>query len=297
MRRFLLLVLLLAPLAAPAAAPAFTIGISDQKLEMWHDARFARLGIRRVRLLVAYDSVLRGDFSRYDAWMAAAHARGYDVLLTIDRDQDSYTRMPSNRAYRRVVRRLRARYPWVRSMAAWNEANHQKQPTYRKPWRAAQYYNIMRAECPGCRVVAADVLGARNMARWLTRFKRTAVRPRLWGLHSYRDANRPKPLWTTDAAQMLRLVRGKVWFTEAGGIVRFAHRYPGGRKGQARAAAAVRRTFRLASLLPRVQRVYLYHWNADRRFVTWDSGLVGARGRPRPALGVLQAELRRQRRR
>jgi hypothetical protein len=296
MHRFLLVLLLAVMLAAPAAAPAFTIGISDQKLEMWHDARFERLGIRHVRLLVGYDSVLRGDFSRYDAWMAAAHARGYDVLLTIDRDPRSYTRMPSNQAYRRVVRRLRARYPWVRAMAAWNEANHQKQPTYRKPWRAAQYYNIMRSECRGCRVIAADVLGARNMVRWLTRFKRTARRPRLWGLHSYRDTNRVKPLWDTDTARMLRLVPGRVWFTEAGGIVRFAHRYPGGHRGQVRAAAAVRRTFRLAQAFRRVQRVYLYHWNADRRFVTWDSGLVGARGWPRPAFGVLQAELRRQRR-
>jgi hypothetical protein len=145
-------------------------------------------------------------------------------------------------------------------------------------------------------VIAADVLGASNMVRWLARFKRTAHRPRLWGLHSYRDTNRIKPLWDTDTARMLALVRGDVWFTEAGGIVRFARRYPGGRKGEARAAAAVRRTFRLARAFRRVRRVYLYHWNADRRFATWDSGLVGARGRPRPGLRVLQAELRRRRR-
>ena len=294
MRRILLLVLL-SLLALPASASAFTIGMSDQKLGMWQDDRFAALGIRHVRLLVAYDDVLRGDFSRYDAWMAAARGRGAGVLLTIDRDPDSFTRMPSPRAYRRVVRRLRARYPWVRAMAAWNEANHQKQPTYRKPWRAAQYYNIMREECRGCRVVAADVLGARNMVRWITRFKRTARRPRLWGLHSYGDTNRTKPPWQTDTWRLLRLVRGDVWLTEAGGIVRFATRYPGGRVGEARAAAAVRRTFKLARRFRRVRRVYLYHWNADRRFVTWDSGLVGARGRARPALRVLQAEVARRR--
>ena len=59
-------------LAAPAAASAFTIGMSDQKVGMWQDPRFQQLGIRHVRLLMSYDSVLRGDFSRYDQWMAAA---------------------------------------------------------------------------------------------------------------------------------------------------------------------------------------------------------------------------------
>ena len=44
--------------------------MSDQKLGMWQDPRFAKLGITQVRLLMAYDNVLRRDFSRYDAWMA-----------------------------------------------------------------------------------------------------------------------------------------------------------------------------------------------------------------------------------
>jgi hypothetical protein len=48
---------------------------------------------------------------------------------------------------------------------------------------------------------------------------------------------------------------------------------------------------------PRVKRVYLYHWDADRRFVTWDSAFVAANGRARPALAVLRREVNRQRRR
>ena len=152
-------------LAAPAGAQAYTIGMSDQKLGMWQDPRFAKLGITQVRLLMAYDNVLRKDFSRYDAWMTAAHRRGADVLLTIDRDIGSYTRMPTLKQYRRIVRILRKRYPWVETYGAWNEANHVKQPTYRKPRRAAQYYNILREECAGCTILAADLLDPRTCSR------------------------------------------------------------------------------------------------------------------------------------
>ena len=62
-------------IASAFAAHAFTIGLSDQKTGMWQDPRFATLGIKQVRLLMAYDNVLRRDFSRYDAWMAAAKGR------------------------------------------------------------------------------------------------------------------------------------------------------------------------------------------------------------------------------
>ena len=90
--------------------------MSDQKLGMWQDPRFERLGIRNVRLLVYYNLVLKGDFSRYDAWMRQAHARGDDVLLTINQHSSMSTRaLPTLRQYRRVVRKLRARYPWVRT--------------------------------------------------------------------------------------------------------------------------------------------------------------------------------------
>ena len=44
-----------------------------------------------------------------------------------------------------------------------------------------------------------------------------------------------------------------------------------------------------------MKRVYLYHWDADRRFRTWDSAFVRANGKARPALDVLRRELNRQR--
>jgi hypothetical protein len=54
--------------------------------------------------------------------------------------------------------------------------------------------------------------------------------------------------------------------------------------------------FRFARRSARIRRVYLYDWNADPVFHAWDSALVAADGRARPALDVLRRELNRQRR-
>ena len=282
-------------LSVPTAANAFIIGMSDQKLGMWQDPRFEQLGIKHVRILMSWDSVLRGDFSRYEAWMANAYMRSADVLLTIQHHSRHPKRLPTFKQYRRTIRILHKRYPWVTAMSAWNEANHSTQPTWTKPKRAAQYYNIMREECRGCRIVAADVLDWSNMLPWLAVFKRYAKNPRIWGLHSYADANYARPFSYSSARALLRSVRGEVWLTEAGGIVRFGTRYRGGKRGEARAAAAVRHTFEIARSSGRIRRVYIYHWDADPKFIRWDSALVGAKGRARPALDVLRREINRQR--
>jgi hypothetical protein len=297
LRRLLSLTLAAAALLAlPAGAHAFSIGMSDQKVGMWEDPRFEQLGINQVRLLVYYNHVLKGDFSRYDQWMAQAHARGADVLLTINQHSTgSKTALPTLRQYRKVVRILRKRYPWVTTMAAWNEANHKTQPLFRKPRRAAQFYNVMREECRGCKIVAADVLDSSNMLPWVATFKRYARSPRIWGLHSYGDANHFRALSATATRQLLRAVKGELWLTETGGIVRFSTRYRGGKSGEARAARAVKRTFAIARSSSRVKRVYLYHWSADPKFITWDSAFVAANGRARPALDVLRKELNRRR--
>ena len=45
------------------------------------------------------------------------------------------------------------------------------------------------------------------------------------------------------------------------------------------------------------QALYLYHWDADQRFYTWDSAFVAANGRARPALDVLRRQINQERRR
>jgi hypothetical protein len=61
------------------------------------------------------------------------------------------------------------------------------------------------------------------------------------------------------------------------------------------AAKAIDYIFRkLVRLSPRIQRVYLFHWNG--RNTTWDSALISPNGTPRPAFAVLANLLRRLRR-
>ena len=286
----------LAAAAVPAGAHAFQIGMSDQKLGMWQDPRFERLGIRHVRLLVYYNLVLKGDFSRYDAWMRQAHARGDDVLLTINQHSSMSTRaLPTLRQYRRVVRKLRARYPWVRTYAAWNEANHKKQPLFTRPRRAAQFYNVLREECRGCTIVAADVLDSSNMLPWLATFKRYAPQAARLGpaqLHGHE----PLQAAAGDVDARAAASRPRAGLADGDGRDRPLRR-PLPRRARAPSGAPPGRSGGRSpsrGSSPRVKRVYLYHWDADRRFQTWDSAFVrgerqGAAGARRAAAGAQPA--------
>ena len=46
----------------------------------------------------------------------------------------------------------------------------------------------------------------------------------------------------------------------------------------------------------RIQRIYLYNWNAPKPFTTWDSGLFDTRSHPRPAYRALRSWLHHARR-
>jgi hypothetical protein len=60
-----------------------------------------------------------------------------------------------------------------------------------------------------------------------------------------------------------------------------------------KAARATRHVLQLSCLSNRIRRVYLYSWQAPPVVTTWDSGLIGRRGRPRPAYRVLKRHVRR----
>jgi hypothetical protein len=87
---------------------------------------------------------------------------------------------------------------------------------------------------------------------------------------------------------MRGIVRGQLWLTETGGMVAFAHHQP---YNEHRAARATAHVFRLAAR-NRVARVYLYQWSGAPRGARWDSGLVAADGRARPALTIVKRVLK-----
>ena len=300
MRRVIPLVLLfLLAAAAPAAARAPLVGIGDQNPSMFSDKAFRALGVRYSRLALAWDWYKDPyTLARTDQWMAAARAAGVRPLIAFNRNwrRGGERFMPSRSAYLKSFRTFRKRYPEVRDFSAWNEANHPSQPTFKHPRVAARYYNAMRAACPRCTIVAADVLDSRLMIPWIREFKRYAHRPRIWGIHNYKDANDGG---ATHTRALLRAVRGQVWLTETGGILRLKP-HPGSagdgrRHTPAHQAAAVRRVLRIARSNRRIARVYFYEWRANPKN-RWDSAFLDARGKLRPAYRALKRTLRAGRR-
>ncbi len=273
------------------------IGIADQKPEVFDDARLRDLGLGHARVSVAWDGLrFAGERERLDAWMRGARLIGAEPLVTLSRSRDvagRRHRLPTAAQYLQEFKRFRRRYPHVRTWSTWNEANHCGNGTCRRPELVARWFNAIRRNCPGCKVVAADLLDQPNMVGWARAFTRAArVQPRHWGLHDYIDANR---FQTTRTVRLLRAVRGEVWLTEIGGLVARRNgstvRLP---QGTLHAAQATRFIFdRLARLDRRVARIYLYHWRSSTPQDSWDSALIGPDDRPRPALDVLRRVLGR----
>jgi hypothetical protein len=285
--------LLAAPVRRAEAKPI--LGIGEQKPGMFGDPRFERLGLRHVRYLTPWDTIHDPvALDRLDRWMAAARRHRSHVLLGFAhslRSERLARTLPTRRRFRREFRRIRARYPDVRAFIVWSEANHPGALTWKRPRRAAKFFDVVANNCRGCQIVAADVLDVGNMASWVQRFKRAAHhRPRIWGIHNYGDAN---GLDSEGTRTLLSITRGRIWFTETGGLV-LRRQYRGERVlatyrySLRHAAEATRHVLRLSCLSRRIRRIYLYHWQAPLLVTNWDSALLGPRGRVRPAYWALR---------
>jgi hypothetical protein len=291
--------LALALTAVPAAAHAatVTVGLGDQNPDVFADARFQALGLKRVRVITPWNVALsRGDRAWLDNWLAHAQAAGVDPLVSFGAASGSRCparpcKLPNTATFDRAFRAFRARWPQVRTIGVWNEANHRSQPTFRYPDQAARFFNIVKKRCRGCRIVAADVIDDKNMVRWVTKFRAVARGAHLWGLHNYRDSNPRRGQRYGGTKLLLRTVPGKVWLTETGGIVRFV--LPDGRTlfpySERRANVAIGRVLRLArQYRSRIQRLYVYHWRQDSFDNRFDAGLLNRNGDPRPSYLTLK---------
>jgi hypothetical protein len=292
-RLLTLLVCTVAALACAAPAGAVTIGIADQKPDMFSDPRFQASGVQHARLAVGWDALTSPwQTAELDAWLSAARADGVVPLVSFSHSRTNRRQLPTPERFLYEFRRFRARYPWVTEYATWNEANHCGEPTCHRPALVASYYRKLRKECSECRVLAAEVLDMPNMVSWVRAFRRGArEEPRYWGLHNYLDANRRR---TSGTKHLLRATKGQIWFTETGGIVWRKNRRKVTFPESARhAGEATKFLFeRLVPLSSRITRVYIYHWNVENRLGTWDSALIGPRGTLRPAYHVVQRELK-----
>jgi len=290
-----------APTPAPGAPGLVTttVGVADQSGATFGDPLFAALGIHNARLNLAWDAMdYDWQLAELDDWMTAAHAAGIQPLVIFSQSRvPGKTRLlPTSAQFSQVVDKLRARYPFVTDFAAWNEANHAGQPSYKKPAAVAAFYKILKTKCPTCNVLPASLLDNPNLVPWTLQLRKAILKlrmpePTIWGLHNYSDVNRLKD---TSTRALLAAVKGKVWITESGGVVYAtsptASKFP---QGAAYAGKVAR--FILGPLIranPRIERVYFYNWKPGGTSLSWDSGLVSAQGQPRPAYQVIKNALR-----
>jgi hypothetical protein len=269
------------------------VGIADQKPDGFADARLRGLGLRYARLSVAWDALKSvGETARLDAWVAGARSMGAEPLITFARPTGpSGRKPPTAAAFKTQFLRFHARYPDVKTYSAWNEANQCGTGTCKKPELVVKYWDAIRKNCPGCKVLAADLLDQDNAISWSRAFRRAAkVEPKYWGLHDYIDANRGQ---TTRTKALLRVVPGEVWLTEIGGLVA---RRNGSKiklpQGKVHAANATKFIFqKLARVSKRITRIYFYHWDSLTSHDSWDSAFIGSDNVPRPAFAELQRQL------
>jgi hypothetical protein len=288
-----------------AAAPeksdaAVLVGIGDQDASMFTDSLFIQLGVKRARYFPSWNVALKPQEAVWmDQWIGQARIRHTEPLISFFASLGSACprrpcKLPTVRQFTRAFKAFRKRWPDVRVISPWNEANHRSQPTFKHPKRAAQYYNVVRKYCKRCKIVAADVIDEVNMERWLKVFKRTAKKPRIWGLHNYRDTNKRKGQRLGGTKRLLKAVKGDIWLTETGGIVRFV--LPNGHTlfpfSETRANTATKRMFALAKRYrSRIKRLYIYHWKQPGGNNRFDAGLVRLNGSARPAYTTVRNQL------
>jgi hypothetical protein len=299
--------------AHPAAARHPLVGIGDGKPDLFKDPRFLALGIKNVRYDMPYDTmsdpVQRAQATR---WLTAAKAAGMSVLVTLDHSRRViYKRvagkkklqpfgqsrvLPTTAQYVKAFRAIRSRFPWVTQFATWDETNCYCEVTYNKEAQVAAFYRALRSACHKCTILAAEFLDVPRhdglpMTTWAQQFIKDAhTQPPYWGLNDYEDANH---MVSTQTRSLLAAVRGKVWLAETGGIVSRHNGTHADFPQNAAHAAKVNHYVlaTLAQLNPRIQRVYLYEWDARSARDGWDTAEISYTGAPREGYVVLAQTL------
>ena len=268
------------------------IGISDNNPATFNDPNFQILTLKYARLVTPWNSIFT-ERGRLDGWLQTARSYGIRPLVSFEHARGMVCpgrkcKGPSASQYARAWRAFHKKYPWVKDISPWNEVNSATQPTGSRPDLAATYYNVVRASCRGCSLVAADLLDASNIRRYALAFLAKAKgKPKLWGLHNYTDTNRFRSRGTS---ALLQTVKGTIWLTETGGVVKFTTQ--SGKvalpKSESRAKKAMDYMFRLAELnAKRIKRIYVYQWKVNNVFDRFDAGVIRPDGTPRPSFRVL----------
>src|ERR1017187_1662187 len=246
--------------AAPARSAAAhhpAVGIGDNKPDMFKDPRFLALGIKNVRYDMSWDALtVTWQRQEVTAWMKAKKKAFSQVRV-----------MPDTAQYINAFKAFRKKFPWVKQYVTWDETNCYCEVSFNREGQIASYYRALRSACSSCTILAAEFLDTAKqdavpMKTWVSKLdKALGFQPGYWGLNDYEDANH---LVSTQTRQLLGLVRGEIWLAETGGLVnRPAVKHPGFPQNASHAAKVDSYVLNtVGSLSPRIQRVYLYEWDA-----------------------------------
>jgi hypothetical protein len=293
----------LAVLPAGAASASYKIGISDQRADTFLNPLYAPLHLSMARYITPWDVMSRPkDEAALIAWIANAEAAHQRILIAFQASQTPghQRHIPSTREYTRAIQAFHRKFPEVKDVQPWNEANRCQrrvgtailgQPICkigRGTKAAAAYYMAARKVFRGAKISGLDVLDQANVKPTLAYIrsflKYAHPRPTIWGFHNYSDTNR----FSTKRTQALLKVTktGQVWLTETGGIVEFGRSFP---YDQKRAAKAIGCMFTIAKSNPRITRLYVYQFNGVLPHQsTFDAGLINPNNTPRPGYTVVK---------
>ncbi len=303
-----LLVTALAPAAAQAQTVNVAVGIGDQADSIFGNSNFQALRVKKVRYFIKWDAIDRpAELAQAEQYVRNARASRIQVLMHVSSNNlaRKAARLPSVRTYRSKVKKLvdKFRPLGVRTWGAMNEANHDSQPTWNNPRRAAQFFLEMRKFCRGCTIVALDVLDQRGVERYIQRFYRALGSRRslakIVGIHNYSDTNRRRDRGTRSILRTTKRYnrRAQFWLTETGGVAKFGTSFPcnpaNPASAERRQARAVKYMFTLTRRFRRdIKRLYIYNFTGDDCEGRFDAGLVRRDGTARPAYDAVKRQIR-----
>lgn len=300
------------PASPSAAKTKVAVGIGDQSPNMFTDANWQALNIKKARYFIEWNAIDQpGEIEKATKYVMAARSAGVKVLMHISTDDiNSQPRrpLPSVNAYKSKVKQLINLYKpaGVKDWGVWNEANHKSQPTAKNPKRAAQFYKALRSMCKGCKIVGLDVLDQAGVetyiARWMKYAGSTGRSASLVvGIHNYSEVNRRLKEKRSKSSLKkypgtLRIIkkvhqknkRAKFWYTETGGVKKF------GSLGcsDSRQTSATKYMFTLAKRYDRyIERLYSYNWYGND-CNGFDAGLVESNGAARPAYATFKSGMK-----